>query len=576
MGREKDNKKQLDKSMREILLGKSVPKSAYFLIILLYGVVSVLLVRSVGATGVLRIFGIPVPKQAFTGVYSSLGNMCIIFLVILFHKTGYVTAMIIMVGQFFVLLVKILSFNTGSNVPGLFMNILTIIAITSIFINNRRSEKYQKSIQEQALIDSLTGLPNRFAADKYIQNISRRSDQFAIVSVNLSNFKNVNDTMGHETGDKMLIEIAGRWKKLALSGDTGTEDFVARLLGDEFSIVIRDYNSEEAILSTIEAYKAELERKMTIDNCDYYMSACFGYAIYPYDDVKGNSALEIADAAMQEAKRVSDTETLIRFKEDYLISEKTIEIERKIRNALDEDKMFYYLQPQYDIDQKLRGFEALARMKDEDGAFISPGDFIPVAEKAGLIDQVDIRIFNGAVEFLDRMMHEKNADFIISVNVSVRHLMKNNFIDELKEALARYRVPADHIEIEITESIMIDSVEKALHRINQIKEMGMMVAIDDFGTGYSSLSYLNNFPADLLKIDKSFIDVMNDSESSTQYVATIISIGHILNLKVISEGVESEDQIETLKKNGCDFIQGYIWGKPLPAEEAERLVESVG
>ena len=137
MGREKDNKKQLDKSMREILLGKSVPKSAYFLIILLYGVVSMLLVRSVGATGVLRIFGIPVPKQAFTGVYSSLGNMCIIFLVILFHKTGYVTAMIIMVGQFFVLLVKILSFNTGSNVPGLFMNILTIIAITSIFINNR-------------------------------------------------------------------------------------------------------------------------------------------------------------------------------------------------------------------------------------------------------------------------------------------------------------------------------------------------------------------------------------------------------------------------------------------------------
>ena len=527
--------------MREILLGKSVPKSAYFLIILLYGVVSMLLVRSVGATGVLRIFGIPVPKQAFTGVYSSLGNMCIIFLVILFHKTGYVTAMIIMVGQFFVLLVKILSFNTGSNVPGLFMNILTIIAITSIFINNRRSEKYQKSIQEQALIDSLTGLPNRFAADKYIQNISRRSDQFAIVSANLSNFKNVNDTMGHETGDKMLIEIAGRWKKLALSGDTGTEDFVARLLGDEFSIVIRDYNSEEAILSTIEAYKAELERKMTIDNCDYYMSACFGYAIYPYDDVKGNSALAIADAAMQEAKRVSNTETLIRFKEDYLISEKTIEIERKIRNALDQDKMFYYLQPQYDIDHKLRGFEALARMKDEDGAFISPGDFIPVAEKVGLIDQVDIRIFNGAVEFLDRMMHEKNADFIISVNVSVRHLMKNNFIDELKEALAKYRVPADHIEIEITESIMIDSVEKALHRINQIKEMGMMVAIDDFGTGYSSLSYLNNFPADLLKIDKSFIDVMNDSESSTQYVATIISIGHILNLKVISEGVESEE-----------------------------------
>ncbi len=574
MGSEKDNKKRLDKSMRELLLGKSVPKSAYFLIILIYGVVSVLLVKNTGASGVIRLFGIPVPKQTFTGVYSSLANMCIIFLVILFHKTGYVTSMIILTGQFGVLMIKILRLKSGSIVPGLFMNLLTIIAITSIFINNRRSEKYQKSIQNQAMIDSLTGLPNRFAVDKYIQNISRRSDNYAIVSVNLSNFKNINDTMGHDTGDKILKKIADRWRKLSLSGTTGTEDFVSRLMGDEYSIVIRNYDSDETILSTIQAYKDELERKMTIDDCDYYMSACFGYAIYPYDDVKGNSAMAIADAAMQEAKRVSNTQTIIRFKEDYLISEKSILIERKIRSALEEDKIYYYLQPQYDMDHKLRGFEALARMKDEDGSFISPSEFIPVAEKVGIIDQIDIRVFSGAIGFLDKMIHEKQADFIISVNVSVRHLMKNNFLDELKEVLGKYKVPADHIEIEITESIMIDSVEKALQCISQIKELGMMVAIDDFGTGYSSLSYLNNFPADLLKIDKSFIDVMNDSESSTQYVATIISIGHILNLKVISEGVESEDQIETLKKNGCDFIQGYIWGKPLPPEEAQKLVET--
>ncbi len=170
------------------------------------------------------------------------------------------------------------------------------------------------------------------------------------------------------------------------------------------------------------------------------------------------------------------------------------------------------------------------------------------------------------------MIRAREADIVLSMNVSVRHLMKNDFIDELREIIASCSVPARNLEIEITESIMIDSAEKALDRIRQVKAMGIKVAIDDFGTGYSSLSYLNKFPADMLKIDKSFIDVMNTSESSKQYVATIISIGHILNLKVISEGVETEDQLETLKNVGCDYIQGFIWGRPLPPEEAARLV----
>ena len=186
-----------------------------------------------------------------------------------------------------------------------------------------------------------------------------------------------------------------------------------------------------------------------------------------------------------------------------------------------------------------------------------------------------MRVFEQAMEFLsDVLRAKKDSDIIISCNVSVRHLMKNNFIDEIKNVIVKYQVPASHIEIEITESIMIDSLEKALQRIDEIKEMGMKVAIDDFGTGYSSLSYLNNFPSDLLKIDKSFIDLMNTSDSSKQYVATIISIGHILNLNVISEGVEDEAQIETLKQIGCDYIQGYVWGRPMPKDEALEIVFS--
>jgi EAL domain-containing protein (putative c-di-GMP-specific phosphodiesterase class I) len=199
-------------------------------------------------------------------------------------------------------------------------------------------------------------------------------------------------------------------------------------------------------------------------------------------------------------------------------------------------------------------------------------DFIPVAEELGLVDKVDVCVFKKAAKFIAYIIKEKGANLTLCVNVSVRHLMKNNFIDELREVLAESGLAPDNLEIEITESIMIDSADKALACIKQVKAMGDKVAIDDFGTGYSSLSYLNKFPADMLKIDKSFIDVMNSSESSKQYVATIISIGHILNLKVISEGVETEDQLDTLRQIGCDYVQGYIWGRPLDPQDAAALV----
>ncbi|MCR5011008.1 MAG: EAL domain-containing protein, partial [Lachnospiraceae bacterium] len=166
-------------------------------------------------------------------------------------------------------------------------------------------------------------------------------------------------------------------------------------------------------------------------------------------------------------------------------------------------------------------------------------------------------------------------DITLSLNASVKHLMKSDFMDELKGLLDTYEIPAGNLEVEITESIMLDSADKALACINRIKEMGIKIAIDDFGTGYSSLSYLSKVPADLLKIDKSFIDEMNNSDASKKYVAAIVSMGHIMNMEVISEGVEDDAQIETLREIGCDFIQGFVWGRPLPAEDAEALVKGL-
>ncbi|MDO4877364.1 MAG: EAL domain-containing protein, partial [Oscillospiraceae bacterium] len=208
------------------------------------------------------------------------------------------------------------------------------------------------------------------------------------------------------------------------------------------------------------------------------------------------------------------------------------------------------------------------------GSVINPAEFIPVAEKTGLVEQIDMMVFEMAVRFTGSVINAIGHNITMSINVSVRHLMKNNFLDDIKRILHKYNVAPECIEIEITESIMIDSAEKAMDRINELKKMGMKIAIDDFGTGYSSLSYLNSFPSDKLKIDKSFIDKMNTNEVSRQYVAMIITIGHTLNLKVISEGVESTGQVDVLKSIGCDYIQGFVWGRPMSPEEAAELVKA--
>ena len=573
MTRQSDNNR-VDKTLRKLSLNREAPKSAFILLLILFFISMFLTSRIALSDETTYLFGIPFENKSFTGIFSMMGNICLICLAMLFRRTGYFTALAMLVLQFPLMYVNIIVRKNYSNIPGLFNNLLIILAITFIFFGNRKIQAYQNHIREQAVTDRLTGLPNRFACTELMQDLLWRTERFAVVSADLNNFKSINDTMGHDTGDNVLKEIARRWKDLANSLTTGTIDFVARITGDEFFIILTGYDSEEAVISTIEAYKEELEKKITIDDCDYYMTACFGYSMCPEDSDVIDNLFTFSDAALHEIKKTGSGSRVLRFSMDVLNSEDALEIERKIRSALTNGNIFYQLQPQYDMDHKLRGFEALARMKDDGGSFISPMDFIPVAEKTGLVDRIDMRVFELAVQFLDNVITETGADITLSANVSVRHLMKNNFIEDLKKVLDKYDVSPERIEIEITESIMIDSAEKALQRIDELKQLGMKVAIDDFGTGYSSLSYLNNFPTDMLKIDKSFIDNMSLNESSKQYVAMIISIGHTLDLKVISEGVESADQVKVLKDIGCDYIQGYVWGRPMLPEDAYKLVGS--
>ena len=573
MTRQAENNR-VDKTLRKLSLDKEAPKGVFILLLLLF-FFSVFLTTKLSTSGDTTVlFGIPFETKSFTGIASMLGNICLICLAMLFRKTGYFTALILLVLQFPLMYVNIIIRKNYGNLPGLFNNLLIILAITFIYFGNKKILAYQNHIREQAVTDKLTGLPNRFACSELMQDLLKRMENFAIVSVDINDFKSINDTMGHETGDQVLKAVADRWKALANSLSTGTVDFVARTTGDEFLIIISGYSSVGDIEHTIACYRTELEKKFTIDDCDYYLTACFGYAVYPDDSDVIDNLFSFSDAVLHESKKKGTGSRVMRFTPEVFSTEVSLEIERKIRSALNENKIFCNLQPQYDMDHRLRGFEALARMKDDNGNYISPSDFIPVAEKTGLVDRIDMRVFEMAVQFIRDVISETGADITMSVNVSVRHLMKNNFIDDIKRILRKHNVSPSIIEIEITESIMIDSAEKALQRIDELKQLGLKVAIDDFGTGYSSLSYLNSFPTDMLKIDKSFIDNMSLNESSKQYVAMIISIGHTLDLKVISEGVESDDQVKILKSIGCDYIQGYVWGKPMLPEDASKLVVS--
>ena len=568
---EKSRTSTIEKNLDNII-GRKPSKIGFFVILILYFTAYILLRTVSSRHGAISFAGQNIALSAFSGVFSSISNICIIILVVFYKKIGYITSLTLILLQFPIIVVAFFTQHNLNGIAGMFTNSLTMIAITIIYVKSQKADEYQNRMRDQAVTDSLTSLPNRFACSELVHDLIKRGATFALVHIDINNFKSINSTLGYETGNKVLVEIAERWKNIADTNTTDTINCITRANGAEFILIIRGYRSKTGIAKTIKQYETALGDRLTIDNCDLFITASFGYAEYPSDAQTENSLFICADAAMNEVKRLKSSNHILHFTPDLLKIERTIEIESKIRDALETDSIFFHLQPQFDMSHKLRGFEALARMKDSDGQLISPGEFIPVAEKVGLIDKVDGTVFRKAAMFFGELRSKTNTNIILSVNASVRHLMKNDFLSEVRSILTSSGLPPEQLEIEITESIMIDSAEKAFQCISELRNMGIKIAIDDFGTGYSSLSYLSNFPANLLKIDKSFIDKMNTSESSKQYVAAIISLGHIMGFEVISEGVEEPDQLETLNGISCDFIQGFIWGRPMPQEDAEKLV----
>ena len=571
----KNGKGILEKTLERLAKRRKAPVYVFVLLLLLYLASAIIVRLTAGSQDVVMLGGNPLYIYTFAGVFSSVSNLCVVLMVIFCGKLGYIVSVIVLLGQFPMMLVGILHGNLSS-LPGLFANVLTLIVVVVIYLTNRKIEEYQYKMQEQATTDVLTGLPNGFASSALINELIRRNSPFSNATININNFKIINDTMGFEIGNKVLLEISSKWRKIADEGLSGTLDFVSRINGDEFSLVVRGYDSIEDVEKTIKKYESVLEEKMLIDGYEVFVNASFGYAAFPLDATEFNTLINYSVAAMKEIKRINSSEHILRFTPELLKDKKSLVIDNKVRYALENDMIGFNLQPQYDMSHKLRGFEALARMKDNEGNSISPVEFIPAAERLGMIDSLDLMVYRKSAIFIGELIRETGSDITLSINASVKHLMKSGFAQEIRSLLEDSGIPPKQLEIEITESILIESAEKAADCLNELKDMGIRIAIDDFGTGYSSLSYLNSFPSDILKIDKSFIDKMNDSDSSEKYVEAIISLAHVLDLEVIAEGVEEPEQLKTLSNIHCDYIQGFIWGKPLTQDEAEKLLTDSG
>ncbi len=288
------------------------------------------------------------------------------------------------------------------------LTIKETLELTSfILASELYSYKMIEHLRYMSYTDALTKLPNRFASSDYLADLIKRNEKFTAVSIDLNNFKSVNDALGFKAGNQVLIEIARRWRAVSDGQCSGSKAYITRINGDEFLLIIYGYETDEEFRSIIASYVDVLADSLTVDGCDLYITASFGYAEFPADAATGDSLISYANLAMNEIKKARSSDHILKFTPNLLKNEHKLEIENIVRKALKKDTIYFNLQPQYDMEHKLRGFEALARMKDPEGNFVSPADFIPIAEKVGLIDKVDSTVFKKATAFFSRLIKKQ-------------------------------------------------------------------------------------------------------------------------------------------------------------------------
>jgi len=433
----------------------------------------------------------------------------------------------------------------------------------------QRLESEKKELYEMARTDMLSGLANRNALEEYanrlIANSSREKKEFAFLFVDLDNFKDINDSLGHNVGDELLKKISSM-----ISEALRSNDFVARVGGDEFVVIVERYHSIMELTAIVERIQKYLEQSWVIQTHPISIGSSIGIAFYPKDGKDLISLMKNSDIAMYEAKNRGRgryhffTEELNKRVQD------AISLDKNMRKALENDEYQLYYQPKVDMKSgNIVGAEALIRWVSPTQGMIAPDVFIPLAEENGFINELGWWVLKDAIR-QQNVWREKGMDIPISINVSAKQLLEENFIEQFKKLLDESSVDPGKIDIEITEYLFLQHSEENSKILHELHNHGVTISLDDFGTGYSSLSYLKRFPIDNLKIDKAFIDDY-DSKRGSIFVETIVKMGQTLNMGVIAEGVEHKEQVDYLRKIGCDQYQGYYFSRPLGADDFEAL-----
>ncbi|MBO6657677.1 MAG: EAL domain-containing protein [Pseudomonadales bacterium] len=428
----------------------------------------------------------------------------------------------------------------------------------------------QETINYQAYHDMLTRLPNRVLMedrlDVAMTHATRNKERLAVMFLDLDRFKWVNDTLGHTTGDRLLQSVSQRLESCLRKGDT-----LARFGGDEFALILPSVNHEQDAAKIAEKVLEELREPFSVDEHELYVTSSIGIAMYPEAGRTIEALIASADLAMYSVKERGKNG--FEFFDDEMneASNARLTIERELRKALSTDDIKVCYQPQVNsVTETLVGFEALIRWEHPANGLIYPGDFIPIAEETGLILDLGRYVLDRACADVARWRNEGMKDVRVSINFSGIQVEQDTFIDEIKGALQKHNLPGEALEVEITENVIMNDMSSVIKKLRELAGLNIKIAIDDFGTGYSSLSYLQQFPINTLKIDKSFISSMNETEEATSIVDAIVAMAKGLKLSLIAEGVETDPQLEYLKSLGCEAIQGYLFGK---AEGSERTKE---
>lgn len=430
------------------------------------------------------------------------------------------------------------------------------------------SEK-EKSIHKLAYYDPLTGLSNRINLEvSFNGSVLNKDVKAALLYMDLDNFKFVNDTFGHSLGDELLVKVAENIKETVKEGY-----IAARLGGDEFMILITDYEDLEEIELFADRLLKNFEPNFHIGNTSINISTSIGIALYPDNGRDFKELLKCADIAMYAAKEAGRRNYIFFDKNMNDIIVRKMKIQNSMKKAMENNEFSLHYQPQYEIaSNRIRAFEALLRWNSPEHGFVSPADFIGIAESSGLIVPLGEWVLNEACDFIKHVIDMGHENISISVNVSVIQLMQEDFLSMVDGVLKNKGLKPSYLELEITESVLIENIDLNMKKIKELRELGVKISLDDFGTGYSSLTYLRELPIDVLKIDKSFIDNILSTGEKSGLAGSIISLAHDLGLEVVAEGVENEEQLKYLEWYNCDVVQGYLFSRPLPGEKAMKLI----